>query len=1138
MRKTGIEIIGEAPWGTHFCQFYETRRDLSDILVPYFRAGLEQNEFCMWVTSSAFSKKQAEAALREATPNFDTCVQKGQIEILPYSDWYLQGGSFDLHRVLRGWVTKLEQALANGFSGLRLSGNTVWLEKKDWQSFTEYEAAINQVIGQYPMMALCTYSLKKCSAVEILDVVRNHQFALVRGKRGWELIESSEHKTARDSLRETERRFQSLFNAMTEGFALHEVVCDSEGHPCDYRFLAVNPAFEQLTGLRRKEVIGKTVLEVMPTTEPEWIQTYGRVALTGEPAHFERYSGGLDRHYEVFAYRPAPGQFACVFLDITERQRTERRLDLLAETAGQLLQSDSPQSVVDVLCQKVMAFLGCQVFFNYLVDGERQQLQLNAYGGIPREEARRIEWLDFGAAVCGCAARDGCRIVAEDIAQVSDARTDLVRAWGIQAYACHPLVSGGRVLGTLSFGTRMRSRFSADDLALMKTVADLVAIAMERQRTKAALQLANQELEQRVAERTAEVQEKTRFLEAFFHHSLDSLVFLDKDFRFIRVNEAYARACHREVSDFPGHNHFEFYPHPENQAIFENVVRTKTPYLAVAKPFVFPDHPEWGTTYWDWALVPVLDQQGIVDFLVFSLRDVTRREQAQQEVRAASRYARSLLESSLDPLVTISPQGKITDVNAATERVTGRTREHLVGSDFSSYFTEPPQAAVGYQKVLKEGLVQDYPLTIRHASGRTTDVLYNASVYRNETGSVQGVFAAARDVTELRAAQRRRDLTTSLLELSAGKTAVDDYLRSAAQVIQRWTGAQCLGIRVVDEEGNVPYRAAVGFELEFLRLESRLSLRTDSCCCTRAIAQAAESQDQPLLTPSGSFRCDDTFGFVAGLSPDQRARYRGNCMKFGFASLAIIPIRYRDRILGAVHLADRRPGHFPAATVEFIESMTPLVGEALLRFQAEAELNQHREHLEELVRQRTRELQESNTRLQLEIAERKHAEATLQQTAQELSRSNQDLEQFAYVASHDLQEPLRAVAGYVSLLERRCPDTLDEKGRHYIAGAIDGATRMQMLIHDLLAFSRVGTQGKTFAPADLAEALTRALRNLQASLLESGAKVTQDPTGGRRARPTAAGAASRGTARRRCPARWPGAGPRPPRWRCGADRPR
>ena len=165
-----------------------------------------------------------------------------------------------------------------------------------------------------------------------------------------------------------------------------------------------------------------------------------------------------------------------------------------------------------------------------------------------------------------------------------------------------------------------------------------------KRRAQEALQQAKEELEQRVAERTAELvdshrslQETSRSLEAFFQHSLTPLVFLDRQFNFIRVNEAYAKVCQRPASEFPGHNHFEYYPHAENQAIFEEVVRSRKAYVVEAKPFEFPDHPEWGVTYWDWTLVPMLNASGEVDFLVFSMEDVTARKRAELELAKHSK---------------------------------------------------------------------------------------------------------------------------------------------------------------------------------------------------------------------------------------------------------------------------------------------------------------------------------------------------------------------------------------------------------------------------------------------------------------------------------------------------------------------
>jgi signal transduction histidine kinase len=176
--------------------------------------------------------------------------------------------------------------------------------------------------------------------------------------------------------------------------------------------------------------------------------------------------------------------------------RSNQRLDLLAEMASQLLRSESPQKTVLFLCRRVLEFLECDVFFNYLLDDQKQRLYLNAYSGIRDEDVAKMEWLDFGIGLCGCSARDGIRLVVNNLQDRDDQYTALVKPFGITAYACHPLISHGRTLGTLSFCSRSRTDFSDDDLALMKTVADHVAIAMERKKAGEQLRQRQEQLEE------------------------------------------------------------------------------------------------------------------------------------------------------------------------------------------------------------------------------------------------------------------------------------------------------------------------------------------------------------------------------------------------------------------------------------------------------------------------------------------------------------------------------------------------------------------------------------------------------------------------------------------------------------------
>jgi PAS domain S-box-containing protein len=268
-------------------------------------------------------------------------------------------------------------------------------------------------------------------------------------------------------------------------------------------------------------------------------------------------------------------------------------------------------------------------------------------------------------------------------------------------------------------------------------------------------------------------------------------------------------------------------------------------------------------------LSPVLDSSGVFVAISTIARDITENTKAKEALRLSNIYNRSLIEASLDPLVTIGYDGKITDVNTSTEFVTGYSRDELIGTDFMNYFTEPEKIKKGYQEVFKDGFVSEYALEIKHRNGHLTPVLYNASVYKDESGEVIGVFAAACDITEL-----------------------------------------------------------------------------------------------------------------------------------------------------------------------------------------------------------------------------KRAEKILKLKLEELARSNMELEQFAYVASHDLQEPLRMITSYLQLLQRKYQGNLDEKADKFIHFAVDGASRMQGLINDLLEFSRVTTRAREPESMDCEFILNQVLSNLEIFLEENKATVS------------------------------------------------
>jgi PAS domain S-box-containing protein len=229
-------------------------------------------------------------------------------------------------------------------------------------------------------------------------------------------------------------------------------------------------------------------------------------------------------------------------------------------------------------------------------------------------------------------------------------------------------------------------------------------------------------------------------------------------------------------------------------------------------------------------------------------RDVTERKQVEHEMRLAYAYNRSLIEASVDPLVTIGPDGKITDVNSATEAVTGRARNELIGTEFSDYFSDPAHARAGYQQVFREGRVRDYELELRHRDGHLTPVRYNASIYRDDAGQILGVFAAARDISEQRqaeaavhrlndeleqrVAQRTAELEAANKELEEFSYSISHDLRTPLRAISGFaqilvdehsTSLDSEGLRLLDVVGTNTARMGQLIDelLEFLQLGRR-----------------------------------------------------------------------------------------------------------------------------------------------------------------------------------------------------------------------------------------------------------------------------------------------------------------------------
>ena len=220
-RKTGIDVVGDmVAWGAHFCFFYETRDDLVDTLISYCKSGLESGEYCLWIVAEPLTVNEAKDALRHAVPDLEQHLADSRLEIAAARDWFLPGGSFDRKRLTRSWYEKLASVSSRGYSGMRVTGDTTWLTKKDWNHFCDYEDGLNEVIGNQRLAVLCTYPLAACGAPQILDVVRTHQFVLARRHGNWDVVETAALKRAKAELNqlndELERRVAERTNQLRQ----------------------------------------------------------------------------------------------------------------------------------------------------------------------------------------------------------------------------------------------------------------------------------------------------------------------------------------------------------------------------------------------------------------------------------------------------------------------------------------------------------------------------------------------------------------------------------------------------------------------------------------------------------------------------------------------------------------------------------------------------------------------------------------------------------------------------------------------------------------------------------------------------------------------------------------------------------
>ena len=602
-------------------------------------------------------------------------------------------------------------------------------------------------------------------------------------------------------------------------------------------------------------------------------------------------------------------------------------------------------------------------------------------------------------------------------------------------------------------------------------------------------------LNEMVLKREEKLRSFSTYTRVLIETSPDPLVTISADGKVTDVNKATELVTGFSRDDIIGTDFSDYFTEPEH---------AKEGYETVFREGFVKDYPltirhsSGKLTYVLYNASLYKNEAGEVQGVFAAARDITERKVAEEQIRLASLYTRGLIEASIDPLVTISADGKVTDVNKATELVTGFSRDDIIGTDFSDYFTEPAHAKEGYQQVFKEGYVKDYPLTIRHSSGKLTDVLYNASLYKNEAGEVQGVFAAARDITERKVAEEQIRLaslyTRGLLEASIDPLvtiSADGKVTDVNKATELVTGISRDDIIGTDfsDYFTEPGIAKEGYETVFREgfvKDYPLTIRHSSGKLTYVLYNASlykneagevqgvfaaarditerkvaeekiraaslytrgliETSIDPLVTISAEGKVTDVNNATELVTGVSRDKLIGTDFSDYFTEPEHAKEGYQQ-VFKEGYVKD-----YPLTIRHSSGKLTDVLYNASLYTNEAGEV-------------------QGVFAAARDITERKVAE-----------EANKELQMVSYSISHDLRTPLRGIDGLSQVLIEDFSDKLDDRGIDYLHRIRAGAQKMSQLIyalHDLLYLVRIDMKRGTVNLSAIVSKYADKLQNTQ-----------------------------------------------------------
>ncbi len=416
------------------------------------------------------------------------------------------------------------------------------------------------------------------------------------------------------------------------------------------------------------------------------------------------------------------------------------------------------------------------------------------------------------------------------------------------------------------------------------------------------------------------------------------------------------------------------------------------------------------------------------------------------------RIAQELIEVLPIPVFFKGRDGKYQGVNRAWEAFFGVKRKDILGGNVTDLYPNDPGVAARHTEMDARLWAapgdQSYEIRLAMADGRVRHTIYYKATYAGPDGEVAGLIGTIIDITERKQAEQREAIEHAVARHLGSDESLADAIRGIMQVMCERLDWACAARWSLDESQNRLHCVETWSEDDerlraFLELSRRETFVPGTTGMIRRVLTTGESV------------------WIADIAEKKDFLRGPKATAAGLRGAFALPVRMGEKVLGAIEFFSHEPRHPDKWLLTTTVSIGNLIGQLMARRQAEAAMRE--------------------------------AFLALEQKTRELTRSNEELQQFAYVASHDLQEPLRMISSYTQLLGRRYGDRLDGDAQEFMGFIVDGAARMKQLIEDLLAYSRVGTHGKAFRPTDSGAAVQKALANLRAAIESSTGTVTHDP---------------------------------------------